>query len=54
MVTTCLSSAPERAFVSLLARHGVRYLVIGGLAFIYHAKPRFTKDTVTTRASCGE
>lgn len=28
----------------LLARHRVRYLIIGGLAFIYHAKPRFTKD----------
>lgn len=27
-----------------LARHQVRYLIIGGLAFIYHAKPRFTKD----------
>lgn len=26
------------------ARHGVRYLIIGGLAFIFHAKPRFTKD----------
>lgn len=25
-------------------RHGVRYLIVGGLAFIYHAKPRFTKD----------
>ena len=23
---------------------GVRYLIIGGLAFIYHAKPRYTKD----------
>jgi hypothetical protein len=22
----------------------VRYLIIGGLAFIYHAKPRYTKD----------
>ena len=31
-------------FLDLLDRHGVRYLVIGGLAFIYHAKPRFTKD----------
>jgi hypothetical protein len=31
-------------FLELLDRHGVRYLVIGGLAFIYHAKPRFTKD----------
>jgi len=24
--------------------HKVRYLIIGGLAFIYHAKPRYTKD----------
>jgi hypothetical protein len=31
-------------FLELLDRHGVRYLIIGGLAFIYHAKPRFTKD----------
>jgi hypothetical protein len=31
-------------FLELLARHDVRYLIIGGLAFIYHAKPRFTKD----------
>jgi hypothetical protein len=30
--------------LTLLARHRVRYLIIGGLAFIYHAKPRFTKD----------
>ena len=30
-------------FLELLDRHGVRYLIIGGLAFIYHAKPRFTK-----------
>jgi hypothetical protein len=27
-----------------LAKHRVRYLVIGGLAFIRHAKPRYTKD----------
>lgn len=25
-------------------KHRVRYLIIGGLAFIYHAKPRYTKD----------
>lgn len=25
-------------------RRNVRYLIVGGLAFIYHAKPRFTKD----------
>jgi hypothetical protein len=31
-------------FLSLLDRHRVRYLIIGGLAFIFHAKPRFTKD----------
>ena len=36
-----------RDFVDLLealARHEVRYLIVGGLAFVYHAKPRFTKD----------
>ena len=27
-----------------LDKHEVRYLIIGGLAFIYHAKPRYTKD----------
>lgn len=30
--------------LALLGRHEVRYLIIGGLAFIYHAKPRYTKD----------
>jgi hypothetical protein len=29
--------------LSLLHKHDVRYLVIGGLAFIYHARPRYTK-----------
>jgi len=28
----------------LLDKHKARYLIIGGLAFIYHAKPRYTKD----------
>jgi len=28
----------------LLRKHDVRYLVMGGLAFIYHARPRYTKD----------
>ncbi len=28
----------------LLEKYRVRYLVIGGLAFIYHARPRYTKD----------
>lgn len=30
--------------LELFRRHDVRYLIIGGLAFIFHAKPRFTKD----------
>ena len=30
--------------LDLLDKQGVRYLIIGGLAFIYHAKPRCTKD----------
>lgn len=30
--------------LELLERFEVRYLIIGGLAFIYHAKPRYTKD----------
>lgn len=28
----------------VLNKHKVRYLIIGGLAFIFHAKPRYTKD----------
>lgn len=31
-------------FLSGLARHRVRHLIVGGLAFICHAKPRYTKD----------
>jgi hypothetical protein len=30
--------------LALLGKHQVRYLIVGGLAFIYHAKPRYTKD----------
>ena len=30
--------------LELLHNHQARYLIIGGLAFIYHAKPRYTKD----------
>lgn len=30
--------------LELFRRHDVRYLIIGGMAFIFHAKPRFTKD----------
>ncbi|HUT33967.1 MAG TPA: hypothetical protein VNE39_10825 [Planctomycetota bacterium] len=30
--------------LAFLERYEARYLIIGGLAFIYHAKPRYTKD----------
>lgn len=30
--------------LELLAEYRVRYLIVGGLAFIFHAKPRYTKD----------
>ena len=30
--------------LELFDRHRVRYLIVGGMAFIYHAKPRYTKD----------
>ena len=30
--------------LDIFARHEVRYLIVGGLAFIFHAKPRYTKD----------
>ncbi len=30
--------------LELFERHGVRYLIVGGMAFIFHAKPRYTKD----------
>jgi hypothetical protein len=30
--------------LALLEKHDVRYLIIGGLAFIFHAKPRYKKD----------
>ncbi len=30
--------------LALLEQHEARYLIVGGLAFIYHAKPRYTKD----------
>jgi len=28
----------------VMHKHEVRYLIVGGMAFIFHAKPRFTKD----------
>jgi hypothetical protein len=30
--------------LELFARHRVRALIVGGLAFVFHAKPRYTKD----------
>lgn len=30
--------------LEIFGKFEVRYLIIGGLAFIYHAKPRYTKD----------
>ena len=31
-------------FLTLLQKHRARYLIVGGMAFIFHAKPRYTKD----------
>ncbi len=30
--------------LAMLEKHGVRYLVIGGVAFVFHVKPRYTKE----------
>lgn len=30
--------------LSALRAHGVKYLVVGGFAVIYHSQPRFTRD----------
>lgn len=30
--------------LSLFANYDVRYLIVGGFAFTFHAKPRHTKD----------
>lgn len=34
----------HRDLLSAFQSHGVRYLIVGGYAVIYHAQPRFTKD----------
>ena len=40
-----MRSVPDfEDMLTLLHRHRVRYLIIGGMAFIFHAKPRYTKD----------
>lgn len=33
-----------KEFIELLNSNEVKYLVVGGFAFAFHAKPRFTKD----------
>jgi len=38
------SIADFEDLLALFHEHGVRYLIVGGLAFIFHAKPRYTKD----------
>jgi hypothetical protein len=30
--------------LALFEKHSARYLVIGGVAFVFHVKPRYTKD----------
>lgn len=30
--------------LEIFEEHGVRYMIVGGLAFAFHAKPRYTKD----------
>jgi len=34
----------HKDLLSAFDAHGVRYLIVGGYAVIYHAQPRFTKD----------
>ncbi len=38
------SIADFQDMLSALHRQNARYLIVGGMAFVYHAKPRFTKD----------
>jgi Nucleotidyltransferase of unknown function (DUF6036) len=33
-----------KEFIALLNKNSVRYLIVGGYAFSFHAEPRFTKD----------
>lgn len=37
------SIADFEDLLALFDEHKVRYLIVGGLAFIFHAKPRYTK-----------
>jgi len=33
-----------KEFIALLNKNNVRYLIVGGYAFSFHAEPRYTKD----------
>lgn len=35
--------------LSALGRHRVRYVVVGGYAFMHYAEPRYTKDLEALR-----
>ena len=39
-----LTSPDFKELLSILARHSVRYLVVGGYAVMRYTEPRFTKD----------
>lgn len=34
----------HKDLLSAFHAHGVRYLIVGGVAVIFHSQPRFTKD----------
>jgi len=40
--------------LTLFDRFGVRALIVGGMAFIYHAKPRYTKEMDLWLGACSE
>lgn len=33
-----------KEFIASLNRHDIRYLIVGGFAYAFHAEPRFTRD----------
>lgn len=37
-------SPDQRELIELLGSHGVRYLVVGGVAVVFHGYPRYTGD----------
>jgi len=40
-----------KEFIALLNTNKVRYMIVGGFAFSFHAEPRFTKDIEETTGS---